>query len=114
MVADGGSACHDVRWYCRDTGGCTQRWTSHSARLTAIRPGVAEPPETPDEHSAGLVAAGPLHSISHIISLSLLGHGIIYTAAMAITDSPKYRSLASRCLVGYFRTVHPHVMCATA
>src|SRR5215467_1804337 len=66
MVADGGSACHDVRWYCRDTSGCTRRWTSHSARLTAIRPDVAEPVETPGEHSAGLVAASPLHSISHI------------------------------------------------
>jgi hypothetical protein len=38
MVADGGSACLDVRWYCRDTWGCTRRWTSHSARLAAIRP----------------------------------------------------------------------------
>jgi hypothetical protein len=28
MVADGGSACADVRWYCRDTRGCTERWTS--------------------------------------------------------------------------------------
>jgi len=69
MVADGGSACHDVRWYCRDTSGCTRRWTSHSARVTAIRPDVAEPVETPGEHSAGLAAASPLHSISHIISL---------------------------------------------
>ena len=41
MVADGGSACLDVRWYCRDTWGCTRRWTSHSARLTAIRPDKA-------------------------------------------------------------------------
>jgi hypothetical protein len=27
LVADGGSACPDVRWYCRDMRGCTQRWT---------------------------------------------------------------------------------------
>jgi hypothetical protein len=27
MVADGGSACADVRWYCLDTRGCTERWT---------------------------------------------------------------------------------------
>ena len=33
MVADGGVACPDVRWYCLDTRGCTQRWT---ARLTAV------------------------------------------------------------------------------
>ncbi len=27
LVADGGSACPDVRWYCRDMRGCTHRWT---------------------------------------------------------------------------------------
>jgi hypothetical protein len=27
MIADGGSACPDVRWYCRDLPACTQRWT---------------------------------------------------------------------------------------
>ncbi|MGH3274767.1 MAG: hypothetical protein ACRDNZ_10680 [Streptosporangiaceae bacterium] len=27
MVADGGPACTDVRWYCRDTQRCTWRWT---------------------------------------------------------------------------------------
>jgi hypothetical protein len=114
MVADGGSACHDVRWYCRDTWGCTRRWTSRPARLTAIRPEVAEPVEAPDEHSAGLVAASPLHSASPIISLSLLGHGITYTAGMAIRGSSVYRPLATHGLVGYFRTVNPQVMSATA
>jgi len=28
MVADGGSACADIRWYCLDRQGCTERWTS--------------------------------------------------------------------------------------
>lgn len=32
MVADGTSACADVRWYCQDTRGCTERWTTRSAR----------------------------------------------------------------------------------
>ena len=57
MVADGGSACLDVRWYCRDTWGCTRRWTSHSARLAAIRPdhpGKAEKSGKPGEKAEGL------------------------------------------------------------
>jgi hypothetical protein len=58
MVADGGSACPDMRWYCRDIWGCTRRWTSHSARLSAIRPEVVETEES-GERAAGLVAAGP-------------------------------------------------------
>jgi hypothetical protein len=32
MVADGGGACPDVRWYCQDTRGCTERWTARRAR----------------------------------------------------------------------------------
>lgn len=32
MMADGGSACDDVRWYCRDTRACTERWTARSGR----------------------------------------------------------------------------------
>lgn len=60
MVADGGSACLDVRWYCRDTWGCTRRWTSHPARLAAIRPDrpeKAEKSEQPGEKAKGLTAA---------------------------------------------------------
>ena len=59
MVADGGSACLDVRWYCRDTWGCTRRWTSHSARLAAIRPDrpdKAEKSEQPSEQAKGVPA----------------------------------------------------------
>jgi hypothetical protein len=77
MMADGGSACHDVRWYCRDTWGCTRRWTSHSARRPAIRPDVAEPLDVPSEPSADLAAASPSPSSSPISSLQLLGQGII-------------------------------------
>jgi hypothetical protein len=63
LVADGGTACPDVRWYCRDTWGCTQRWTSRSARLTAIRPDVAET-EASGEQVAGLVAARPMTAMT--------------------------------------------------
>ena len=31
MMADGGSACTDVRWYCLDKRGCTERWTARAA-----------------------------------------------------------------------------------
>jgi hypothetical protein len=42
MVADGGSACLDLRWYCRDTRACTGRWTSRSARADAIHQAIAQ------------------------------------------------------------------------
>jgi hypothetical protein len=28
MVPDGGHACADIRWYCKDARSCTDRWTT--------------------------------------------------------------------------------------
>jgi hypothetical protein len=28
LVADGGQACANIRWYCKDTKSCTERWTT--------------------------------------------------------------------------------------
>jgi len=28
LVPDGGEACADVRWYCKDARSCTERWTT--------------------------------------------------------------------------------------
>jgi cytochrome c1 len=50
MVADGGSACADLRWYCADTRRCTERWTSHWS------PGI-RPDYSHAAHSHGTVAA---------------------------------------------------------
>jgi hypothetical protein len=60
MVADGGSACHDLRWYCRDTLGCTERWTSRSVRSAAILQEAAETPQAPGKQPAGEGAAQPV------------------------------------------------------
>jgi hypothetical protein len=31
LVPDGGRACTDIRWYCKDAMSCTTRWTTASA-----------------------------------------------------------------------------------
>src|SRR5262249_56462002 len=46
MVADGGSACTDVRWYCLDKRGCTERWTARSARPGDARMSTAGMPDS--------------------------------------------------------------------
>ena len=28
LVPDGGQACADIRWYCKDAKSCTERWTT--------------------------------------------------------------------------------------
>jgi hypothetical protein len=28
LVSDGGTACADIRWYCKDVRSCTERWTT--------------------------------------------------------------------------------------
>jgi hypothetical protein len=60
MVADGGSACVDLRWYCRDTWACTERWTSSPASSAAIGKGIAETPQTPGEQATDPEAARPV------------------------------------------------------
>ncbi len=43
LVPDGGQACVDIRWYCKDAMSCTARWT------TARPPGHAHLPAAPDD-----------------------------------------------------------------
>ena len=38
MVPDGGQACADVRWYCKDAKACTERWTANLPRHPHIAP----------------------------------------------------------------------------
>jgi hypothetical protein len=42
LVPDGGQACADIRWYCKDAKSCTERWT------TARPPRRAPIPATPN------------------------------------------------------------------
>jgi len=38
MVPDGGQACADIRWYCKDAKSCTERWTANLPRHANIAP----------------------------------------------------------------------------
>jgi hypothetical protein len=53
LVADGSSACADVRWYCLDAAACTERWTSASAARNGIHGDLAQGSQPPiDRHRA--------------------------------------------------------------
>lgn len=66
LVPDGGRACADVRWYCKDVRSCTERWVAASRRSRAswpVTPGDAAvaapaPAEAPAE-LPGTPAARP-------------------------------------------------------
>jgi hypothetical protein len=36
LVPDGGEACADVRWYCKDARSCTERWTTVRSQHRAL------------------------------------------------------------------------------
>jgi hypothetical protein len=65
LVPDGGPACSDVHWYCKDARSCTERWTAASPQAGAhiptvpgrTVPGVEEtaPDEAPAERLGGLL-----------------------------------------------------------
>jgi hypothetical protein len=57
LVPDGGQACTDIRWYCKDAMSCTERWT------TARPPGHAHMPTAPDAY-AGAGEAKPVRASS--------------------------------------------------
>jgi hypothetical protein len=40
MVPDGGSACPDIRWYCKDIRACTDRWPSAQRQRRAAETAV--------------------------------------------------------------------------
>jgi len=45
MMADGGGACADVRWYCLDKPACTGRWTSRATGPADIGLSAAGAPD---------------------------------------------------------------------
>jgi hypothetical protein len=38
LVPDGGGACADIRWYCKDVKACTERWTAGISPTPAYQP----------------------------------------------------------------------------
>ena len=42
LVPDGGGACADVRWYCKDVRSCTERWTTAVSTKSAYQPQEAQ------------------------------------------------------------------------
>jgi hypothetical protein len=59
MVADGGSACADLRWYCADTRRCTERWTSRWSAGAGAAHGRADNGEAGNGHAGnGLAGQG--------------------------------------------------------
>ncbi len=53
LVPDGGQACADIHWYCKDAMSCTERWT------TARPPGRTHMRAAPDNAFAGAGEAVP-------------------------------------------------------
>jgi len=53
LVPDGGQACADIRWYCKDAKSCAERWT------TASRPRRAHMPAVPGTAVAGTTEPVP-------------------------------------------------------
>ena len=56
MVPDGGEACADLRWYCRDARSCTERWTSRlrepaAATVSAEEIAAMEAGEPAEQHA---------------------------------------------------------------
>ena len=54
MVPDGGQACADIRWYCKDAQACTERWTANPPRHGQVAPTRRELPTSVRELPTGV------------------------------------------------------------
>jgi hypothetical protein len=59
LVPDGGQACADIRWYCKDAVSCTERWTAarptrraHMPMAPADTAGEGTPASRPESLAA--------------------------------------------------------------
>ena len=43
LVPDGGQACADIRWYCKDSISCTERWVAARRQRSEYVPSTASP-----------------------------------------------------------------------
>jgi len=43
LVPDGGQACADIRWYCKDSISCTERWVAARRQPSVYVPATASP-----------------------------------------------------------------------
>ena len=43
LVPDGGQACADIRWYCKDAISCTERWVAARRQPSAYLPPATSP-----------------------------------------------------------------------
>ena len=43
LIPDGGGACADVRWYCKDVKSCTERWTTAVSQTPGYPPRETQP-----------------------------------------------------------------------
>ena len=59
MVPDGGQACADIRWYCKDAKSCTERWTANLPRHPHIAPTPASLAPAPAQLTAPMPVPMP-------------------------------------------------------
>jgi hypothetical protein len=64
MVPDGGQACADIRWYCKDAKSCTERWTASLPRHAHIAPTPASLAPGPAPMTAPMPMPAPMPASS--------------------------------------------------
>ena len=60
MVPDGGQACADIRWYCKDAKSCTKRWTARLPGTGQVAPAPSVSELRPGAAAASLPADDPV------------------------------------------------------
>ena len=87
LVSDGGTACADVRWYCKDVRSCTERWT------TAL---PQQPESLPQETQPATPLRPPLAFLTgSAVAMAVAGAAFALLPALR-AGPPRYRGRLER------------------
>ena len=67
LVPDGGQACADIRWYCKDAKSCTERWTTAPSRAHGPKQAVPDG-DTQAVPGSALAGAGEAPDASAVLA----------------------------------------------
>ena len=79
LVPDGGQACADIHWYCKDARACTERW------ITARPPAGAHTPTVPGSAGPGAGSSHPSArvALSRSSACLTLAHGVLLACELS-------------------------------
>ena len=94
MVPDGGHACADLRWYCKDAEACTDRWTGRDGVFR--RPGELSLDDLPPTYARDEGLAQALGMLQPVVGLAARRLGVPAEVLWGLSVRPDLVAMVER------------------